>query len=253
MWFREVTWSAQWNPETSNPTTPVPMKSLTQNPFNALRLVPACALVLLASAQAAVVIESFESGTLNEWVGGELNGSTTTVNTDRASVGVYSAGNSFIVPPSFSGWTVNTILSIDPRTIMDGTATTLAVDVYSNWANPNGWGVYANTLRLVLNYEGGFQYVAPGVDTSLTNDSFVTFVWDLTAHAATITNPSLSYSSIGIGWHVGTWAGDGGGGTYTANGTQTFAIDNITITSVPEPSTAVALLAGGLLALRRRR
>jgi hypothetical protein len=213
------------------------------------------ASIVLASAPAihgAVVVDSFESGTLNGWGPGTLNGVTTTVNTDRATDGIFSAANSFAVPAGFSGWTVNTIIERDPRTFMDAGTTTLSVDVYSDWTNPNGWGVYGNTLMLVLNNSDGWNAIA-ATSGSLVNGSFATFTWDLTPHAAAITNSSLGWSSLGIAWHVGTWAGDGGGAIYTDNGTQTLALDNITVTTVPEPSSALGVLGASLLVIRRRR
>lgn len=238
------------------------MKTETQS---GRKLATICALfVSLAAAQGAVVVESFESGTFNGWTAGTLNGVTTTVSTDFASDGTHGATTSFTVPGSFGGWSANTILEIDPRTIMDGNATTLTIDVRSDWSNPNGWGVYGNTIMLVLNNSSGWTAVAP-TSGSLANGSFQTLTWDLTLPlnnptgnmtpiVEAITDPGLGWSTLGIAWHVGTWAGDGGTGeVYTDNGTQTLAVDNITITSVPEPSSAVALLAGGLLMFRRRR
>lgn len=193
------------------------------------------------------VIESFESGSLNGWGAGTLNGTITTVDTVRATDGTFSAANSFTVPASFSGWTVNTIVERDPRSFMNAGTTSLTVDVYSDWANPNGWGVYGNTVMLILNYQGGWTTVGPA-SGGLVNGSFQTLTFDMTPHAATITNPGLSYSGLSFAWHVGTWAGGGDG---LDNGTQTFAIDNIT--AVPEPSCALGLSAATLLFLRRRR
>lgn len=195
--------------------------------------------------------ESFESGTLAGWTAGTLNGSASAVNSVRASDGIYSVGNSFTVPASFSGWTVNTIMDRDARTFLNAGATTLTLDVYSDWANPNGWGVYGNQIKMLLNYEGSWNPVDPA-SGSLVNGSFATFTFDLTPYAATITNPALSYSSLGIAWFVGTWAGGEDG---LANGTQTFAVDNLVVTQpVPEPGS-VALLGLGLsvLIIRRRQ
>ena len=199
------------------------------------------------SAARGAVIESFESGTLNGWNAGSLNGVSTTVDSVRATDGTFSAANSFTVPASFSGWTVNTIIEKDPRTFMDAGTTSLTIDVYSEWTNPNGWGVYGNTIMLILNNSNGWNAVAP-TSGSLVNGAFATFTWDMTPHAAAITDAGLGWSSLGIAWHVGTWAGGGDG---LDNGTQTLAIDNLT--TVPEPSSAMAALAGGLIAFRRRR
>ena len=199
------------------------------------------------SAARGAVIESFESGTRNGWNAGSLNGVSTTVDSVRATDGTFSAANSFTVPASFSGWTVNTIIEKDPRTFMDAGTTSLTIDVYSDWTNPNGWGVYGNTIMLILNNSNGWNAVAP-TSGSLVNGAFATFTWDMTPHAAAITDAGLGWSILGIAWHVGTWAGGGDG---LDNGTQTFAIDNLT--TVPEPSSAVAALAGGLIAFRRRR
>lgn len=204
------------------------------------------------SAAHGAVIESFESGTLNGWGAGTLNSVTTTVDSVRANDGTFSAANTFTVPASFSGWTVNTIIEKDPRSFMDAGTTSLSVDIYSDWANPNGWGVYGNTIMLVLNNSSGWNAVGP-TSGSLANGSFQTLTWDLTqtwgstSIAERITDSGLGWSSLAFAWHVGTWAGGGDG---LPNGTQTFAIDNIA--TVPEPSS-LALLAGGLLSLRRRR
>lgn len=199
--------------------------------------------------------ESFESGDLSGWSAGTLNGSMSTVNTVRASNGTHSVGNSFTVSPGFAGWTMNTILERDPRTFMNAGATTLTVDVYSDWANPAGWGVYGNAINLLLNYEGGWVPFGP-TSGSLVNGSFATLTFDLTPYAATITNPGLSYSSIGFAWFVGTYDDNNGGSGYLESGTQTFAIDHIAVTQpVPEPGVAALLGAGlsALLVVRRNR
>ncbi len=230
-------------------------------------VVAACGFLLsVSAASAAVVVESFESNTLSGWSAATINGSTTTVNTAHASEGTHSAANSFTVAASFGGWTTHALMSIDPRAIMDENATTVTLDVYSDLTNPNGWGFYANSINLILNYEGGWKQIGP-VSGALSNGSFQTLTWDLTlpinipdgnmaSIATAITNPLLGYSQLGIVWQVGTWAGDGGNNApavYTDNGTQTFAIDRISITSVPEPSAAAALGVMGVLALLRRR
>jgi hypothetical protein len=221
------------------------------NQSNAISGLVAAAMLGLLPAAFGNYTESFESGDLSGWSAGTLNGSLGAVNNVRASNGTYSFGNSFTVPASFSGWTVNTLLDIDPRTFMNAGATSLSVDVYSDWANPNGWGVYGNEIKMLLNYEGSWNPVS-ATSGGLANGSFQTLTFDLTPHAATITNPGLSYSSIGFAWFVGTWAGGGDG---LDNGTQTFAVDNIVVTQpVPEPGTTALLGLGlsALIAFRRR-
>lgn len=211
-----------------------------------------CAMFgVFPSATAQSYLESFESGTLNGWGADTLNGSVGTVNTDRASAGIYSYGNSFTVSTNFAGWTLNSIVSVDARSIMTPAATSLTADVYSDWANPNGWGVYGNSIKLILNYQGGWTTVDPA-SGSLANGSFQTFTFDLTPYAPTIANPALSYSALSIAWFVGTWAG---GQDNLDNGTQTFAVDNINVIQpAPEPGTAALAAMGGaaILFLRRR-
>jgi hypothetical protein len=224
------------------------------NPSKTVSTLVAAALLGVLPVAFGNYSESFESGTLNGWSAATVNGSLGAVNNVRASDGTYSFGNSFTVPASFSGWTVNSLLEIDPRTFMNSGATSLSLEVYSDWANPNGWGVYGNSIKLILNNSSGWSTIDP-VSGSLANGTFQTITFNLAPHAATITNPGLGWSSVGIAWHVGTWAGDGGGAVYTDNGTQTFAIDNIVVTQpVPEPaSMALAGLGAVALLLFRRR
>ena len=122
----------------------------------------------------------------------------------------------------------------------------MALDAYSNWTNPNGWGVYANTINLILNYEGGWQQLSP-TSGGLVNGTFQSFTFNIAPHAAAIVNPALSYSIVSVAWHVGTWADDG-----LDNGTQTLAIDNINV--IPEPMTMglMAFAGAGIAFIRRR-
>ncbi|MGJ8722932.1 MAG: hypothetical protein ACSHYB_00130 [Roseibacillus sp.] len=196
----------------------------------------------------ATLVESFESGDLSGWNALELSGVTTTATTDRATDGTYSATNTFTVLPSYAGWTIQNVLSRDPRSIMTANATTISIDVYSDWANSNGWGVYEEFMFLTVNYDGGYSNLSPSSGT-LVNGEFSTITWDVSGHAAGLANPAATYSFIEIGWHLGTWMDDA-----MNNGTQTIAVDNITVTSVPEPSTAAILCVfGASILLGRRR
>ncbi len=188
-----------------------------------------------------------------------MNGSVGSVNMDRASDGGYSYSNTFTVPSGYSGWTVNSILENTAADMgITGSTTAVSLDVYSDWANPNGWGVYGNSVKLILSYEGGWVAVDPVVDPGLVNGIFQTFTFDMTPYAATISDVNLGYSNVAISWFVGTWKDDG-----LANGTQTLAVDNIQVVpgpvaapgavSVPEPATLGLLGFAGIGALLTRR
>jgi hypothetical protein len=210
-------------------------------------LAGAALLAVPALCSAGLVYSnSFETGTFDGWWAGSINSSTTTVSTVRASDGIYSAGLMFNVSSNMAGWGEHAIVWGDTRSFVDANTTELSVDVYSDWANPQGWGVYGNSIQLILNYEGGYTSVAP-TSGALANGSFQTFTYDLTPYAATISDAGLGYSTLGFAWFLGTWADNG-----MDNGTQTLAVDNIHV--IPEPATIgmIAFAGAGLLFARRR-
>lgn len=194
--------------------------------------------------------ESFESGTADGWHLDSFNGSTPAVNTVRASDGIYSVENTFTVSAAMTGDNHFSLLDNgNARSFIDANTTTLSLDAYSNWANTQGWGVYANRITLTLNYQGNYVTLDPTTG-SLANGSFQTLSWNLTPYAAAMSNPSLSYSQIIISWYLGTYSDNG-----VANGTQDFSIDHITtVEAAPEPGTMALLAAGSaaLLFFRRR-
>ena len=197
--------------------------------------------------------ESFESGTADGWNLDSVNGSTPAVNTVRASDGIYSVENSFAVTAAMMGDNHFNLLDYgSARNFIDANTTTLSLDAYSNWANTQGWGVYANRIELTLNYEGGYHTLAPTTG-GLANGSFQTLSWDLTPYAAAMSNPSLSYSQIIFSWYLGTYSDGGHPGL--DNGTQDISIDHITtVEAVPEPATmALAAMGGAALLFWRRR
>ncbi|HLP75502.1 MAG TPA: PEP-CTERM sorting domain-containing protein [Candidatus Paceibacterota bacterium] len=193
-------------------------------------------------------VYSFEDATSGPWNAVDRGG-TTSVNTDRASDGSYSFANVFQVPANFAGWTVNGLFSTYAPTVMNATATSISVDVYKDWSNPNGWGVYGNDMRLVFNNNHGWNAVSPTSSTPAAG-GFTTYTFDVTPYAANAVDPLNSYSGLDIAWFVGTWADNG-----QPNGTATIAVDNIVITqSVPEPSSFALLGLGslGMMIYRRR-
>ena len=193
--------------------------------------------------------QSFESGA-GGWNLQPVNGSTPAVNTVRASAGIYSVENAFTVSAAMVGDNHFALLDYgNARDFINANTTTLSLDAYSNWANTQNWGVYANRIELTLNYQGGYHTLAP-ITGGLANGSFQTLSWDLTPYAAEMSNPSLSYSQLIISWYLGTYSDNG-----VANGTQDISIDHITtVEPVPEPATmAFAVMGGAAFLFFRRR
>lgn len=193
--------------------------------------------------------QSFESGA-GGWTLDSVNSSTPAVNTVRASDGINSVQNTFTVSTNMTGDNHFNLLDYgSARDFINANTTTLSLDAYANWANTQGWGVYANRIELTLNYQGAFITLAPTTG-GLVNGSFQTLSWDLTPYAAAMSNPSLSYSQIIITWYLGTFSDND-----VDNGTQDFSIDHITtVEAVPEPGTmALAAMGGAALLFLRRR
>ena len=198
--------------------------------------------------------QSFESGA-GGWNLESVNSSTPAVNTVRASDGIYSVQNTFAVSGAMAGYNVSTLLDYgNARDFIDANTTTLSLDAYVNWVNPAGWGVWGNNIELVLNYQGGYQVLNPTTG-SIANGSFQTLTYDISAYAAAMSVPSLTYSQIGIAWFVGTYDDNNGGNGYLDSGTQDISIDHITtVEAVPEPGTmALAAMGGAALLSWRRR
>jgi len=210
-------------------------------------------MLCLPNVASAALITSFETGDFDGWNAPDVNGAPSSVNTDRASDGVYSTESSFTVPAGWAGWGVHTLLSKNTADIgITSSTTQISLDAFADWSNPNGWGVYGNEIWLILNYEGTWATISPS-SGALTNGTFTTLTYDISSHAAAMTAPGLSWSAVEIAWFLGTWADNG-----QDNGVQTISIDNINgnnLLVVPEP-TSLLLLAASAVALigsRRRR
>jgi hypothetical protein len=203
----------------------------------ALRLILVASALCFANHSFAEMITSFESGDLDGWTAGDLNGSMTTVNSNRSSDGVYSTESSFTVPAGWAGWGVHTLISTTTAQLgITSSTTEISLDAYVDWANPNGWGVYGNEVQLLLNYEGVWTNLSPS-SGALTNGAFSTLTYNISGHAAAMTAPGIAYSEVAVLWFLGTWADNG-----MDNGTQTISIDNINgdnLATVPEPASAL--------------
>jgi hypothetical protein len=213
--------------------------------FRLVRSVLTLGMLCLPSVASATLITSFESGGLDGWTAGTLNGVPTVVNANRASDGVYSTETSFTVPAGWAGWGLHTLISKDTAAIgITSSTTQITLDAYSDWSNPNGWGVYGNNINLILNYDGGWQNIGP-TSGGLANGTFTTLTYDISPYAAAMTAPGLTYSEVQIAWFLGTWADNG-----QDNGVQTISIDNIrgdNISAVPEPSGLLLLGSSAVL------
>jgi hypothetical protein len=206
-------------------------------------------LLCLSGVASADLVTSFESGNLDGWNAGSPFGSSTVVNTNRASDGVYSTESVFTVPSNYGGWGVHNLISIGTADLgITSNTTQISLDAFIDW-NLDGWGVYGNQIQLLLNYEGVWTQISPS-SGSLADGAFSTLTFDISSHAAAMTNPALSYSGLEVVWFLGTWA----------NGpdvVQTISIDNINGNNlaVPEPASLVLIASCviGLCASRSRR
>jgi hypothetical protein len=215
-----------------------------------LGTVLALGLLCLPGVASADLITSFESGNLDGWSAGTPFGSTTVVNNNRASEGVYSTESVFTVPADYGGWGVHSLISKGTADLgITSSTTEISLDAYQDW-DPVGWGVYGNEIQLIVNYEGTWAQISPS-SGSLTNGAFSTLTYDISGHAAAMTAPGLAWSAIEVVWFLGTWQNGG-------DVVQTISIDNINgnnLGIIPEPAS-LALLAScvlGWCATRPRR
>jgi hypothetical protein len=202
----------------------------------------ALSLLCLAGVASADSVTSFETGDFDGWTAESPFGSPAVVNTNRASDGVYSTESVFTVPNNYGGWGKHALISIGTGDLGISSSTTeISMDVYVDW-NLDGWGVYGNQIELTLNYQGFYGQIGPS-SGSLTEGAFSTLTFDVSGHAAAMTNPGISYSQVQVAWYLGTWQAG-------PDAVQTISIDNINANNlggtIPEPAS-LALLASCVL------
>ena len=213
-------------------------------------------LALPAAALADVQLTSFESG-LSPWFsGGDLTPGTTTysINASSASDGASSA--QAVIP--MSGGTFGVVYGFnvaDYASILQSGATGLSADVYFEWdqkpSSADGGAYYGLTLN--LNHEGHWSTLDAS-SGALTENNWSTIRFDLdSGQIDTITNPALSYSTLGFLLNTGVYGDAVIGGTITVRFDNVVAVD---AGAIPEPASAATLLGAlalGATALRRRR
>ncbi|NWK55865.1 PEP-CTERM sorting domain-containing protein [Verrucomicrobiaceae bacterium N1E253] len=247
-----------------------------------LTLGTAAALALASGLHASTTyIETFtnDSGTANQnlahvgWKGyyGNNSGTPSVADTytNNADFGINSGNDYFQAKQGWhsSGKHIETFIYTDePGSIALQDITVLSVDIRRDFAGGSGANA---TARLALEI-GGVWYVTDenrySPRSSGDEATFTTLSIDPSSSLAaanwfTLADPS---ASLGLGAVPGTafsgaetvtqygvWFTDDSNG---AGGTQWTKVDNFTVTSVPEPSSAVLLGIGGLsLVMRRRR
>jgi hypothetical protein len=231
---------------------------------------PALALLALSTAQARPPLyqESFETG-LNGWgpSGFSARPILVTQSNVTASDGVFSMrvdqdGDGFSWNTKREGNSSNTS---DPFYQAWNTASTapeslvmIEFDVIYHHADIPDNGTFMNCL-VYMNNDNGFRQIP--ADVALDDGAHIAGNIDQTIH---VTIPISSFGGFGdkipsnanfyqLGWSMnGNW-GAGNGTAGDGIGDASVFYDNVTITVIPEPGSAIALVGLGALPLMRRR
>lgn len=211
------------------------------------------ALLAVPALCSAALVESFEDGTTGSFYAGNAGGLSpiTAVNNNQVSDGSLSFESVFTVGDGDYSWNPRTILGSGAKDILTAGDTTMSMDVYSDWTNPLGWGLWGEGIRLVKSNDsalagGGWGMIDPSsvVDNG---GGWKTYTFDISGVIDGALDPLASYSGMDISW----FTGGGPDGFVGSNGVQTISIDNIQV--IPEPATLglVAFAGAGVLFVRR--
>jgi len=202
--------------------------------------------LLAPSAASAAVVTSWESGTEEGWTLGTVWTVPFTVNMDRASDGSFGVSAALPVP-DLGGQTDHLIMQGNALSVLGSNSTELSFDVYSEWGIPGTWGIYANDISVVVQGEGVPWTELTKLSGDLTDAAFSTLSYDVSAVAPAL--DGASWGQVLVRWRIGTWTDNTG----VPGGTHTITIDNVDVSSIPEPTNFSLLTLGGLCLLARRR
>lgn len=207
--------------------------------------------------------------------GGNYFSSTLTANAATGSTQVMAIGRAYDVTGNSLADVTALHINFDFR--VDSIPGTMRYDLFENQVRATGATSTSYNFRTV----GGFWNTISGTGATLTATTLA-FTAGTTYSFAIVLNPtnstwsytisdgtnSVSGSSLGFrttGFAVDAAAGSVGGRWFEVIGTETtdvssqattFSLDNLSISTIPEPSSAAALAGSALLgfaALRRRR
>jgi choice-of-anchor C domain-containing protein len=213
--------------------------------FSRMSLLPLVSVLVAFSAPAASAaafqngsFESFDSGAANVLCPDGIN-----------FCGQYNAGNSGI-----NGWTIGGH-SVDVVGIVGWTASNGAwsIDLSGVGAGSlsQSFDTVAGTSYQVTFDLGGNFYGGPNIKTGVVSAAGSSQSLSFNNAASTATNMGWMHQSFTF---VATEASTALSFTSTTDGNAGIALDNITITPVPEPETYAMMLAGlGLLGVVARR
>lgn len=206
------------------------------------------------SAQAAVVLADFTGGTwpVQGWGVASLSATTNPSpgSGEWGSVTVSQYWGQMTIPVWAAGNLTVANLNSNTKLEFD------LILPSSGWLSGNiniDLGIYIDPTNDSTNNGTDFGPSGQSYNVSGLNDQILHFAIDYSA-AGVLPEAAGGGPDINLNINPGyNWMWDGNNPGFSPYANQQFYIDNITLTSVPEPSAAVAFGAMGALSLLRRR